>query len=352
MDFEFQPLIMNPPIKKEQLYGQACSADVVTIQSWEKIWIENIKANQIKYGPFSENGIGVLHGQFAKRPVIICGSGPGLGHSIVDKVYDEDNKIILKDGKEIPVCNLRDTKGIPIISCLHNFHFMEDNGVKVDLYVSLDAGDVTLDEISEGGERTAEQYYEISRDRVLCAFIGSSPKLLEKWQGQVLWFNAPLPKESLIAQIDECEVFHTYVSNGGNVLGACLYIAKAICGANPIIFVGADFSFSYLNKFHDWDSKYDKELGLVISAVDIFGYKVKTWQSYFNFKCWFDWVACHIGGIYINATESGIFGAYPEGNIRQVIQMSLREVIDMYALHEYLKEQCENPKTGQKLLLF
>lgn len=331
IDLNYQDYIPGPPESPEQLYNRACSNDGVTINAWRRIWLDNIKKNHDKYGPFKDNGIGKLYNKFLRQPVIVAGSGPSLSLNKSD---------------------LKDTKGIPIISCLHNFHFMEDNGIKVDYYVSLDAGQVTVDEISEGGEKSLDEYLEITKDRTLCCFIGSSPKLLEVWKGKVIWFNAPIPEKEIYDEIDKIERFSTYVSNGGNVLGACFYIAKAIMGANPIVFVGADFSFSYANKFHGWDSKYDANLGNVVFAHDVFGNRVKTWQSYYNFKCWFDSKACSVPGIYINATEGGILGAYTQGNIQQIRQMALSDVIDMYSLHSAVKASCDDPGIEEKLILF
>ncbi len=58
---------------------------------------------------------------------------------------------------------------------------------------------------------------------------------------------------------------------------------------------------------------------------------------------WFDYACCSVPGIYINATEGGCLGAYPDGNIRQIIQLSLKEVVQMYSHQEHMREQCENP---------
>ena len=125
-------------------------------------------------------------------------------------------------------------------------------------------------------------------------------------------------------------------------------------GANPIIFVGADFCFSYTKKFHPWDSKYDGNLGMTIRCVDVYGNKALTWQSYYNFKTFFDWMAQIVGGIYINATEGGIFGAYPEGNIKHVRQMALSEVLRMYSMFEDYRSQYENPSEHRdvKLIMY
>jgi hypothetical protein len=328
---EYQNYIESPPVAPSQMYGQACSSDGVTIDSWRDIWIGQVKANHKKFGSFKDRGLGKLHGLLKHKPAIIAGAGPSLKY----------NGHLLKN---------RD--GVALISCLHNFHFFEDQGVDVDFYVTLDAGPVTIEEVSEGGKHGADDYWIKTKGKKLIAFIGTHPELLAKWQGEIFFFNCPVPDPAYQEALRAVEDFNTYVSNGGNVLGACLYIAKGIMGANPIAFVGADFSFSYDKKFHAWDSKYDAKLGYVLKAVDVYGNKVLTWQSYFNFKSWFDYVACQVPGIYINCTEGGCFGSYPEGNIMAVKQMSLAAFLDMYRMHEELRVQCEDPGTSERKVLF
>lgn len=328
---EYQPYIDNPPYTGQDLYKQSCSNDEVTVNSWRDTWLKQIKENHESFGPFKEKGIGRLWASESLKPVIIVGSGPSL---------------------KLNAHELKDNPGIAVISCLHNFHFLEDLGVKVDYYVTLDAGPITISEVSEGGSRTAEEYWELTKDRKLLAFIGTHPDLLKKWRGEVLFFNCPLPDASLMNEIEKIEKFRTSVSTGGNVLGACAYIAKAILGCNPLVFVGADFSFSYLDKFHAWDSSYDASLGNYIRMTDVFGNSVKSWQSYANFKAWFDSRAMTVPGQWVNCTEGGTFGAYPGGNIRHVKQQALRAFLDEYKLHYHIKDQCENPETDDLKILF
>ncbi|MBF8253257.1 MAG: hypothetical protein HW379_1599, partial [Actinobacteria bacterium] len=152
--------------------------------------------------------------------------------------------------------------------------------------------------------------------------------------------------------LESIEVFNSFVSNGGNVLGACLYIAKAILGAPMIAFIGADFCFSYDKKFHSYDTKYDKTLGQVLKLRDVFGMPVVTWRSYHNFKGWFEYVSLTVPGIYFNATEGGTLGAYNDGNIRSIIQIKLADFIRMINVYGEIKEQMMNSKTKEKKLLF
>lgn len=327
----YQNLIDGPPAAPEQMYAQACSNDKVTVNTWRPIWIANVKANHDRFGSFKEHGLGKLWGIFQNKPCIVVGSGPSLKH----------NAHVLKQNQ-----------GIPVVSCLHNFHYLEDLGVHVDYYVTLDAGEITVKEVSEGGQKTEEEYWEMTRSKKLLAFIGSPPKLLEKWRGEIYFFNCPVPDKDYEDAVKEVEVFNTMVSNGGNVLGACLYIAKGVFGCNPIAFMGADFSFGYNHKFHAWNSSYDAHMGHCVSLTDIFGNRVLTWQSYANFKSWFDFIVGRVPGIWFNVTEGGCLGSYPTGNIRQLQYTDLSNFLEMYQLNSHLKEQCDAPEKGINKILF
>ena len=328
---EYQPYMDRPPVPRQALYGQACSNDGPTVNTWRPTWIANAQKNHARFGSFADRGLGKLWGKHSLRPAIVVGSGPSL----------KENAAVL-----------RDNPGIPVLSCLHNFHYLEDLGVHVDYYVSLDAGPVVVEEVSEGGTKSAEEYWAASKGKTLLCYIATDPKLLELWQGDVYFFSCPVPDPEVIKAQEELERFVTDISSAGNVLGACVYIAKAILGANPIAFVGADFSFSYTDKFHGWDSKYDKDIGQYLRMTDVYGNSVKTWQSYANFKAFFDWLAETVPGIYFNCTEGGTLGAYPGGNIRSIRQMDLADFLRMYRLHEEVREQCEAPATAARKILY
>ena len=331
IDLEYSNYIVAPPVQPKQLYGNACSSDEITIKSWLDTWVKNVKANHKHFGSFKDHGLGQLFNAHKGLPCILAGSGPSLAYN----------------GGQ-----LKDRAGIPLISCLHNFHFFEDRDIKVDYYVSLDAGPVVLEEIAEGGAQDEQWYWERTKDCTLIAYIGSDPRLFEKWQGKIYLYNAPVPSQEYKDAVNAIEPFNTIVSNGGNVLGACLYIAKGIFGCLTTAFVGADFCFGYDKRFHGWDSKYDKVMGHCIRAVDVFGNKVLTWQSYANFKQWFDWVALTVPGLYVNCTEGGTFGAYYEGNIMHIKQMALEEFISMCDMSRHLKLQCMEPNAPAEHVLF
>ncbi len=328
---EFQNVIDGPPVTPQVLYQQACSNDGITIQTWKEIWIKNVKENHAKFGSFKDKSIGLLFGKHKHMPAILVGSGPSLRHNANE---------------------LKNKGDIPSVSCLHNFHFLEDSGTPADYYVTLDAGEVTIEEVYEGGSKTPDEYWDLTKNRILLAYIGTSPRLLEKWQGEIYFYNSPVPEEDFRKQLAEIEPFHCYVSTGGNVLGACLYIARGYLGCSSVAFIGADFSFSYEKKFHGWNSKYDKALGYVVKDVDVFGNRVLTWQSYKNFKGWFDQMSMTVPGTYFNCTEGGCLGSYPDGNIYQIKQMKLKSFIEMQNMHELLRGQATDPAREDNTILF
>lgn len=327
---EYQPYI-DTPVAPASMYQQSCSNDATTVNVWRETWIRNARVNHKKFGSFSEHGLGQLWGKHLNKPGIVIGSGPHL----------KENAHVLKDNP-----------GIPVFSCLHNFHFLEDLGVNVDYYVSLDAGPVTIEEVYEGGSKSPDEYWAMTKNRKLLCYVATDPRLLELWKGEIYFFNCPVPDTSILDEIDKLEKFHTAVSSGGNVLGAATYIAKAIMGCNPLAFLGASFSFDYKTNFHGWTSKYDGKLGHYVRATDVYGNSVKTWQSYLNFAQWFNWLAETVPGFYINCTEGGIFGAYNGGNIRSVRQMDLKDFFRMQTICYETKLQCENPATDERKIVF
>ena len=206
MDFEYLNTLDRPPESPAQLHTAAASNDNPTIEMWREPWIRNQAANHKTHGPFAENGIGKMYGDCHLKPCIVAGAGPSLAGNIKD---------------------LKEKGDIHLISCLHNFHYMVDNEIDVQAFVTLDAGKITIEEISEGGKHPHEHYVEATKDYTLCAFVGSDPDLIASWKGKILWYNCPIPDQRCKDAFDEVETFHHFVSNGGNVLGASLYIAKA-----------------------------------------------------------------------------------------------------------------------------
>ncbi len=340
IQLEYQSLIPQAPISPKQAFELAASNDEATMDYWRHIWLGNMTANKSRFGSFADHSCISEWNKYRYGPCIVAGAGPSLKHN----------------GHE-----LKNRGDIPLVSCLHNFHFFEDLVKNVDgfrapeYYVTLDAGPVTIEEVAEGGSLTPDEYWEITKDRTLIASVVTHPDLLAKWKGKVLFYNVPLPNMDIIKEMDAIDdSFKFVLTNGGNVLGACLSFSKCVLGAFSTIFVGADMSFSYMKKFHGWDSKYDKSLGHTLRVTDIYGVKVHTWQSYWNFKNYFDCTVQTTGGIYYNCTEGGCLGAYPEGNIASYRYMDLKDCLSEFNKNDKIMEHVKNADAppGQKIMLY
>ena len=83
-------------------------------------------------------------------------------------------------------------------------------------------------------------------------------------------------------------------------------------------------------------------------TIDCWGNKVYTWQSYLNFKKWTDSISMRVPGEFINCTEGGTLGVYPEGLIKTIRHKPLKEFIQGYRLYEAMRFQAENPTNAME----
>jgi len=360
IQLDFQGTIDYPPQSKEEIWKQAASNDKSTIDHWIPSWLTEFRENKKRFD-FNENSVMKLFKKEAYKPIICAGSGPSLKknayllnkHTIErSSPFDQSREIVQGGGRG----------DIKIITGTHNFGFLEDLEIMTenDYYMTLDAGPITISELTEGGLKyKPEEYWERTKNRTLISTIYGNHELLAKWKGPIYFFHTSWSEDTTKKEIfDTKAVDYRKVpvfATGGNVLGACFYCSRTILGASSTIMIGADFSFGYDRKFHSWDSGYDAKFQGVIPCTDIFGNRVFTWPSYYNFKLWFDFVAMQgnsgLNHLMINATEGGILGAYPNGNIRNIIQMDLKSALKMFTIHESLPEYVE--KAGElPLVLF
>jgi hypothetical protein len=313
------------------MYGQACSGDAITLETFAQAWLDNIKSNCSTHD-VEKDSVMSVYGKMAYKPCVCAGSGPSLR----------------KNAHE-----LKNRDQIGLVSCLHNFGFLEDLGCPADYYLTLDSQDLCIDEMASGGKKDPDYYWDLTKDRVLVASVVSSPKLIAKWKGKILWYVTTIPDQGFINKMREFTKLNVPFNTGGNALGASYYFARAILGAGIVAFIGADFSFSYTTKFHAWDSNYDKNVAGTMFAVDCFGNRVKTWGSYFNFSLFMTYLA--VGGkggnpcLMYNCTEGGILGSFPNGNIRHIVQMRLCEFIYCFTQHKITQKFIENKDMFQFL---
>lgn len=314
VDCFYQKEIEGPPMSVKSLHEIACSGDGITVDTWRPTWIKNYAAAKDRFGTFEGKTIGSLYGLNRHKAAIVVGSGPSLKYSL-DALRQNQNA----------------QNPLLVVSCLHNFGYFQDEGIRADYWLSLDSGGVVIDDVSESRNKDGGFYWSQTKDQKLIAYVASDPRLFDLWEGETFLFNCQIPDRSMNEEINKIERLSHYLSCGGNALGACMYLAKVVMGSSTIMYVGADFCFDYTDgRFHSYKTNYDNP-GRYVTHTDVFGNQRKTWPSYLNFKYWFDWVACTVPGFWFNCSE-GLLGAYLEGNIRQFKYMPLKDALIPYEL--------------------
>ena len=286
--------------------------------------MDNIIEN-VKRFDADNNMVDKEYGKHAYHPAIIVATGPSLKKNIDD----------------LGSC----PEEIPVLACLHSYAMMIDHNIKAS-YVTLDAQKIVIDEMAQGGTKSADYYWDSTKDHTLYAGLVSPPELIEKWKGKVLWYNAMIPDHWYMSELPKQTKNRWIYSVGGTTYGAVFYHAAYMWGCNPIACVGADFCFDYTRKFHPFDSPYDAKFAGVVPCTDVFGNRVWAWPSYQNFKAWFEFQAMGGQGDHnlqiINCTEGGTLGAYPQGNIIAIKQMRLRNFVDSYTRWGKLKKTVDD----------
>ena len=314
MKLTYQMYIASPPRTKEQMWTTACANDKTTSESWRSKWLDHIERN-VKENKADERMVDGMLRQHAYKPCLCVASGPSLNRNFMFI-------------KMLP-------KEIPVISVLHNYHRFIDTDTRCDAFVTLDAGDIVIKEMAEGGSKTPEEYWESTKNQTLITGLVTPPELVKKWKGKVYFFSATIPDEEFMVALPKLTKNKWVYSVGGHTFGAAMYHAAWIWGCSELALVGADYAFDYMHQFHPWKTDYDKKFFGVMPCTDVWGNRVYSWPSYQNFRAWVEFQA--MGGNsdhhvrIVNCTEGGTVGAYPEGNIMQVQQLLLKDWVDQHA---------------------
>jgi hypothetical protein len=254
-------------------------------------------AENAKEWNFKENSVKKLSKKHEGETAYIVGNSPSLAKNVK---------------------GLKNKKGI-ILTSIHSTKFLLRNGVKPD-YIGL----VSVDKKQE---KWALEFD--STGLILLADASISPKVLKKWKGKIYFFRASV--DSNIKKDREITDFEDRISCGGNVMGGLYAIALGM-GCKKIVFVGMDLSngmniHGQCPQYADGTIDYWFKNKTYVIFVDISGRGTMTTPSMYMYKIWFDYHSCVIRNIeHINATEGGILGAYPQGNLQSIKQMRLADV--------------------------
>ena len=242
----------------------------------ESKWYDNYSKNKSSIQPAKQRNDG--------RVAILVGASPGI-----NKNYE-----VLK--------NIDDN--FVIISSLPAAKFLVDNDIIPDFVFAVDAAYHNLDDLDFDHSGTT---------LVTSPFV--MPEILNAWTGKAETYLLGGGKgfnETIIEDWGKHDI------GGGNVISAAYLWAYKYLQCRHFIVMGVSLCF-YKDYYFDGRKKPNEtpdEYNGWYNAVDIYGEVVSTTPTLTMYKTWFETYVKHInehgGGSFINSTEDGILGAYPE----------------------------------------
>lgn len=243
------------------------------------MWLDTLIANRDKIKVFPRSNTG------AGKAVIMVGSSPAI----------KKNFHQLKDlGKDFI-----------IVACNGIAKFLVENGIRPDYIFCVESRDHILPDFdfdTSGLTLIASPFvsprvYDLFKGEVFTYLIGGG----EKVNAELQWsFQEPI------------EV------SGGNVMNTGFLWAYKFLSARYFIFTG--MSLCFYDDYY-FDGRSTEHVGQNVEgcrdaykAVDIYGDAVSTTPVLTMYKVWLE---CYMkyapkGSVFINATENGILGVYPE----------------------------------------
>lgn len=299
--FDYQPIARAfqenfREVRKALLEGgSAIYVDVVTIQTFYKLWTENVYNNL--YSFICSPGINELYGSFANIPGVVVAAGPSLNKN---------------------VCFLKEAKGRMLIIAVDTaMRVLLKEGIAPDLVVTVDAAPLTgklWEEVQKpdfGIVFEAAVYHRIPNNvdgRFFAASCNPYPVLL--------WLESVLPEKGRL-------------KIGPSTANVSFDLAYKM-GLRPIVLVGQDLAFSE-GLTHARGTMFGKEIASTEGLVEVDGYYGEKVMTSWVFHSMLQWYESHLRSLedclVINATGGG-------ANIKGTVRMALEEAIVEYALPE------------------
>ncbi|MFQ5481780.1 MAG: motility associated factor glycosyltransferase family protein [Nitrospinaceae bacterium] len=235
-----------------------------TILRFAELWQSNFAANQAamrRHPPVRR-----LARRFLGLPAIIVGAGPSL----------DKNIHFLRAAREKAVILAADAALKPL---LHQ-------NVVPDLTVSLDP------------QEDIAKFFTGVRHRgiTLVAPTIIHPRVLDLWEGGIVFFNQHAPDIPILKQIEADHQEIGSLTPGGSVLSVTYHLAYEM-GCDPILFLGQDLSYggprthsrAGAMEAETLSGAFDKQQENIVYEQDIHGEKVPTLKAMAVSKQWFDW---------------------------------------------------------------
>jgi hypothetical protein len=308
-----RPLISSIPAETAQMMSKS---DEINRHNggvgkvWGKTWMRNIVRNRAVVD-MSQYGIYNLLDRHVGQTAFLFGAGPSLAENIMD--YKDDAKNV-------------------ILTSTHSLKYLLGAGIRPSYVGVVDAYARQAEWADVGNE---------SKGITLLMDVNCSPRLMDVWKGPIIFFKTVGRGEegTTARQLYDVCPMEDLLKSGGNVMTAMISAAH-LMGMKKFVFVGHDYAMgadhmeSGVN-YADGSLDVGKGSNLPLDAlwsdlmidIDIQGLGTGTLGRMLGYKHWTESAAqIHRDCEFINATEAGVLGAYPEGNLDFIKQMRLKDV--------------------------
>ena len=282
LDLNYHKDIVNPSIELDQFDVADWLKGTTIPDEIDQLWVENYKANRNRIKPFPRLSVG------KQKVSIHIGASPALKKNYQALREIDDNFILITSPTTLK--------------------FLLDEGIKPHYLFAI-----------EGRKHWFDDFDCETEDLILIASPFIPPKALDKWKGKVFFYMISGGKEydRLLRKDWESKV--PLDTGGGNAISTSFLWSVKYLGCKKFVFCGMSFAYGdeYYHDGRPHTVDNTDEWRDWFQAMDIYGKPVNTTPTFISYKIWLESAiqsaVRHIPGIeFINATEEGILGVWPE----------------------------------------
>ena len=271
-------------VTPEQLEAMFAPSNVLTTQSWEKRWMDNVVENLQRFPnppPMRE-----MMTTLNRHISWVIGAGPSIRRlKRYGKDFDPSWGIIVTD---------------------HGLKQALESGIKPTLAVTMDGHQEDESAILEGFDLLAEMYPEtpVLTDLVCC------PSVVEKIKNPFFFRSVGNPEHIMTKYIAREVPKIDMMGHGGNVGSVCLIMAKFFCFSRHVGIIGLDSAMQEGTKRVGYYHGYVMpETHQFIDVSDIYGRPIVTMANLHNYKWWADHFCFFNDDVeWVNANDGGFLG--------------------------------------------
>jgi hypothetical protein len=235
-----------------------------TILRFNDLWKQNFHSN---LGAIQRNpGVSSLKNKFRNLPGIVVGAGPSLDKNIQ----------LLGQAKDKAVIIASDAALKPLM----------EHGIIPTFVACLDP----QEDIAKFFKGVPTQAMTLIAPSII------HPKVLDLWEGGVVFFNKFAPDIPTLTEIQKRVPQIGHLTPGGTVLSIAYDLAFQM-GTSPILFVGQDLSYPRKKTYsrigenaeENLETTFQRQQENMVLETDIHGRTLPTLKAMSVSKQWFDW---------------------------------------------------------------